>query len=271
MADDNNNSTGMDDDTIAMEGQEDGEGTSGSGSGGVVVAWSAIWVTALVAALQSVVFYIFFMVQRNREKANDSYALYEPRHFHRSHRSPSAFGDDGDDGEESWWKAAWKIDPEELLRCVGLDSFMFLRFLRLGARMATVGTLCSLILIPTYATGGAQGEATMEFNSLTLAKVEQGSHRMWATVVFWWIFVAFVLRDFWMEWTVGSLLLFFVIVIVFVFVLFLLVHSQDLLLFLLPLLWWFHTTNIIIVICAALFQKSIRFLGQGRSRYTERF
>ena len=179
-----NTAKSMDDDAGAKE------------ESGVIVAWSAVWVTAVFAALQSIVFYAFFKIQRNREKIKNSYALYEPRHFQRSHRSPKPFAD-------SWWKDAWKVEQEELLRCVGLDSYMFLRFLRMGARMAGFGTICSLVLIPVYATGKAEGDPTLEFNSLTLARVEQGSNRMWATAFIWWIFVAFVLYEFWMEWTVS--------------------------------------------------------------------
>lgn len=170
------------------------------------MAWSAIWVTALVSALQSVVFYGFFKYERSKEKQKGSYALYEPRHFQRSHRSPQPFAD-------KWWKDAWDVEQEELLRCVGLDSYMFLRFLRLGARMAAVGTLCSLVLIPIYATGNAEGEATLEFNSLTLARVEQGSNRMWASVLCWCIFVAFVLHEFWVEWTVRTYICYYLMAI----------------------------------------------------------
>jgi hypothetical protein len=165
--------------------------------GGVIVAWSAIWVTALVSALQSVIFYGVFKYQRNKEKQTSSYAWFEPRHFQRSHRSPNPFAN-------SWWRDAWNVEQDELLRCVGLDTYMFLRVLRLGTRMAGVGTLCSLVLIPIYATGSAEGDSTLEFNSLTLARVEQGSLRLWATVICWWMFVAFLLHEFWKEWTVSN-------------------------------------------------------------------
>jgi calcium permeable stress-gated cation channel len=161
----------------------------------VIIPWSAVWVTALISILQSLVFYGFFLYQRTKEKAKNSYALYEPRYFQKRHRSPGAFAD-------VWWKDTWNVEQEELLRCVGLDSYMFLRFLRLGARMAGMGTLCSLVLLPIYATGNAEGESTMEFNSLTLARVEAGSNRMWATVTAWCIFVAFILHEFWSEWLV---------------------------------------------------------------------
>lgn len=136
-----------------------------------------------------------FPVSTNEGESQELVCLVRTQILSKRHRSPGAFAD-------VWWKDTWNVEQEELLRCVGLDSYMFLRFLRLGARMAGVGTLCSLVLLPIYATGNAEGESTMEFNSLTLARVEAGSNRMWATVTAWCIFVAFILHEFWSEWLV---------------------------------------------------------------------
>jgi|AntRauTorckE5430_2_1112549.scaffolds.fasta_scaffold01972_1 sterol desaturase/sphingolipid hydroxylase (fatty acid hydroxylase superfamily) len=78
---------------------------------------------------------------------------------------------------------------------------MFLRFLRLGARSTFVGSLLgALILIPVYGTGEETGVATDQFNTITLAKVEAGSSRLWASITCWCIFIAFILRDLWIEW-----------------------------------------------------------------------
>lgn len=79
---------------------------------------------------------------------------------------------------------------------------MYLRFLRLGARICGFGSLLSVVLIPIYASGRARGLSTTQFNLLTLARVQSGSTwRVWVTVFCWWIFIAFVLREFWIEWT----------------------------------------------------------------------
>jgi hypothetical protein len=159
----------------------------------VVIGWSAIWVTLLVSVLQGAIFYWFFAFQRKKEINKNSYDLYEPRQHTRKHRSPAPFA-------SSWWRDALAVTQEETLRCVGLDSYMFLRFLRLGARVCTLGTVMSLVLIPVYATGEARGDATIEFNQLTLARVDQGSHRIWAALIAWYIFIAFILYEFWNEW-----------------------------------------------------------------------
>jgi hypothetical protein len=176
-----------------------------------VVPWTGIWVTSLVGLAQGVIFYCFFLRKRakdkasyaavkNEESSSDSESptravdLYEPRQHTRRHRSPPAYG-------TSWWKEAYALDDEETLRCVGLDSFMFLRLLRLGSRICALGTAFSFILIPIYATGNARGIDTEQFNLLTLARVEQGSSwRLYVTVIVWWFFVAAVLIELWKEW-----------------------------------------------------------------------
>ncbi|CAJ1956837.1 unnamed protein product [Cylindrotheca closterium] len=158
-----------------------------------IVGWSGITATLIAALAQTTAFYIFFMFQRSREKAKSSYSLYEPRQFNFSHRSPSPFAD-------NWMLEAWKVDKETLRRSVGLDSYMYLRFLRLGARISGMGVLASIILLPVYATGLERGDDTVQFNQLTLARVLQGSDRIWGTVLLWWIFIAFILNEFWKEW-----------------------------------------------------------------------
>lgn len=164
-----------------------------SSSTEVVISWSGIWVTGLVSFVQGLVFYSFFRYRRGKDAPAEQYDLYEPRQHTRQHRSPPPFAG-------SWYKAAWNVSQEETLRCVGLDSYMFLRFLRLGARICTMGCVLALVLIPTYATGEERGRSTQQFNQLTLARVSADSKRLWASLIAWWIFVGFVLYELWNEW-----------------------------------------------------------------------
>lgn len=164
----------------------------------VIIAWSPIWVTLLFSFIQGVILFGFFQRQRNKDMARKNYDLFEPRQYTRAHRSPPAF--DGGKGLFKWADAAWKVDDDECLRNVGLDAYMFLRFLRLSARMTLLGYVLSMILIPVYATGEARGASTEDFNQLTLARVSNGSPRLWATVGAWWIFCAFILMELWKEW-----------------------------------------------------------------------
>lgn len=158
-----------------------------------VIGWSGITATLIAACAQTTVFYIFFLVQRSREKKKNSYSLYEPRQHLFSHRSPAPFAN-------SWILDAWRVDKDTLRKNVGLDSYMFLRFLRLGARISFMGVLCSVILVPVYATGLRRGDDTIQFNQITLARVLEGSDRIWGTVILWWLFIGFILKEFWNEW-----------------------------------------------------------------------
>lgn len=179
----------------------------------VVVAWTGIWVTLLVSAAQGLLFYLFFLHQRSRDRARfqadnpnhsscvdvatakRAFDLYESRQHTRAYRSPPPFE------EMPWWKAAWDVSNVELLRCVGLDAYMFLRVLRLGARICGFGSILSLVLLPVYATGNQQGPDKEQFNLLTLVRVESGSSwRLYVTVAVWFLFCAGVLHEFWTEW-----------------------------------------------------------------------
>lgn len=166
----------------------------------VVVAWSPIWVTFGYSIIQGAALFLFFQLKRNKDIDRANHNLFEPRQYTRSHRSPPPY--DGGKGLFQWAIAAWKVNDDVCLQHVGLDAFMFLRFLRLSFRMTLFGSALSMILIPVYATGEARGASTEEFNQLTLARVAQGSPRLWATTILWTIFCTFILVELWKEWEV---------------------------------------------------------------------
>jgi hypothetical protein len=208
-------------DTGANQTEGGGLNPADNGGGeGTVVTWSSIRVTTFFSLVQGLVLFGFFLLQRYRERKHDRYTLYETRQFTRRNRSPAPYGkqpniddeeeyqDVGNDdnkaygmGPFGWAVAAYNVPNDELLQCVGADTFMYLRFLRLGFRITCFGSLLALlVLIPVYATADGSGANTEDFNRLTLAKVLPNSPRLYASVVCWFVFVAFVLRDFWMEW-----------------------------------------------------------------------
>lgn len=91
-------------------------------------------------------------------------------------------------------------EERELLRCVGLDSFMTLRFLRFGFDVAFWPMLLSCVtLIPFFKTGekGVNG-----FFSTTVVALEDGSWRYWIVMIFGLFHVAYILRRLWIEWEV---------------------------------------------------------------------
>lgn len=171
-----------------------------------IVPWSSVYTTMAASVIQGVALYGFFAYNRKKEYGRPNFTLFEPRHLTHSHRSPAPF--DGKAAHEGrlglWWKEAWKLDDRTLLQHVGLDTYMYLRFLRLGARISGFGTFLSVILIPIYATGSENTAASQQFNQLTMARLDPNDsgdlHRTWATLVCWWLFIGFILREFLSEW-----------------------------------------------------------------------
>ncbi|CAJ1963440.1 unnamed protein product [Cylindrotheca closterium] len=155
------------------------------------VGWGGILATLSASFLQSAVFYLLFLYQRAQHKKRNEFSLYEPRQYIKKHGTPFS---------DNWIRDAWNVSQEELLSIVGLDTLMYLRFLLLGTRVAAIGVFFSMVLVPLYATGNNRGAWTTEFNLFTLARVEQGSNKLWATVAFWWLFISYILLQLWREW-----------------------------------------------------------------------
>ena len=90
----------------------------------------------------------------------------------------------------------------ELLRCVGLDTYCMLRFLKTGLRVSCVSFLMSLItLIPLYAssdffgrgTVGGSGVPTVGYYSITYNHLERESKKFW---VVWFYCLWFSMCEF---------------------------------------------------------------------------
>jgi hypothetical protein len=91
-------------------------------------------------------------------------------------------------------------EDQELLRCVGLDSFVTLRFLKFGFDVAFWPMVVSLFtLIPLYKTGE---ETCIGFFTTTVVNVEKGSWRFWFVLLFGYIQILYILRRLWIEWEV---------------------------------------------------------------------
>ena len=89
-------------------------------------------------------------------------------------------------------RASWSV-----VRTVGgLDSYMFLRYVRLCFRITFTSALWGMIILwPVYATGDG-GAAGWYF--LSMANIAQGSPRLWAPAIFVWLqtlYVAFLMSE----------------------------------------------------------------------------
>lgn len=103
-----------------------------------------------------------------------------------SHRTPAFSGK----GFFSWVSVTWNISEEETLQTCGADGYMFYRFLRLGFRtfgICAIGAL--IVLFPVYATArGSEGVAGL--NKYSMANLESGGDRLWASCIATYIFTA---------------------------------------------------------------------------------
>lgn len=98
---------------------------------------------------------------------------------HRSPETKTPYVDEAY-GWFKWLRPVWSISDEDLVRYCGCDTLMFVRFQKLGLKIATLGILFSFVLIPVYATGGAQ---TKDLDRWTLANIDNGSPRLYALIV----------------------------------------------------------------------------------------
>ena len=88
----------------------------------------------------------------------------------------------------AWITTTSAITDEETIRMIGLDAYVFLRFLRLCASMCTVCAMYGLVvLLPVYSTSpGNDGVAGI--NLYTMANVESGGVRLWVSLISCWLF-----------------------------------------------------------------------------------
>jgi hypothetical protein len=95
----------------------------------------------------------------------------------------------------NWFGAFWKIPDTYALQHQSLDSYLFLRYLRICASIAFFGCILTWpILFPVNATGGRglTGLNQLAFGNLD-SKQSSGKHRMYAHAFMGWIYFAFVL------------------------------------------------------------------------------
>ncbi|KAJ2659623.1 phosphate metabolism protein 7 [Coemansia sp. RSA 1199] len=133
--------------------------------------------------------FIAFCVLRPRFKR-----VYAPRTYAvgKEKRSPSI-------GAQvlAWIPAVLKVDEDKIIKRVGLDTYMFLRYMRSMFVIFVVLSFLSLVtILPVNITGGA---GATELNILTIANVPSESTKLWVHIVFFMLFVAWVLRNIFVE------------------------------------------------------------------------
>ena len=99
-----------------------------------------------------------------------------------------------------------KLTPEEKeqLRCIGLDAFMTLRFLKFGFDVFFWPMLLSIFtLIPVYKTAAFQADVVGFFSTTIISLVFNDEYwRYWIVMAFAALHFCYILRRLWIEWEV---------------------------------------------------------------------
>lgn len=94
------------------------------------------------------------------------------------------------DGDIKNWMS---LSDEETLKRVGLDAFILLRFIRLFIAIGLFTTFFGLVILVSIYQYGISPPGTEGINRFTLAHVRQNGGRLWAVLLFYYIYtIAFL-------------------------------------------------------------------------------
>ncbi|GJC78102.1 uncharacterized protein ColLi_00940 [Colletotrichum liriopes] len=174
----------------SLEDLQDGQGNRGEAlnddSGSTI---SGLVSTLAVCAPIAVVYLIVFLILRRSQRR-----FYAPRTYlgslRESERSPSL-----PSGIFNWFSHFWKIPDIYALKHQSLDSYLFLRFLRICATICLVGLVMTWpVLFPVNATGGGTAK---QLDILTYSNIDvtvsSGLNRLYAHALLGWLFYGFVM------------------------------------------------------------------------------
>ena len=100
-----------------------------------------------------------------------------------------------------WIRPVQTLTDDQIHEYCGLDILMFLRFQRVGIKVAFVGVISAIILLPVYATGGnLQSGKRDQLEYLTMGNVPPGSPRLYASVLAAYAMTLTVLYFVWIEY-----------------------------------------------------------------------
>lgn len=120
------------------------------------------------------------------------------------------------DGAFSWVKVCLLISDEEIMKRVGFDAIVFIRFHRLALRCCVKMSIFSfLVLLPLNFTGGGHAKANdlkgyvdsllfTDFLRFTMANVSSGSNRLWVHCFAAYLLTLIVVRELLIEYNAYS-------------------------------------------------------------------
>lgn len=83
-----------------------------------------------------------------------------------------------------WMRTVWSVSDDEIMERCGLDTLSFLRFLRLGQKIALLAVALSAVLFPLYATAKAPTLRRTHVDPVTqlsMSNVPANDNRLWAS------------------------------------------------------------------------------------------
>jgi len=99
-----------------------------------------------------------------------------------------------------WIVEIMKVSESDFLYMVGLDGYVFLRFIKLCLKISCFFTLWGLlILLPVYVSSSGDQHGWSKY-TLANAMNEEDSHRLWLPAVFSYVFSGYVCRLFYLEY-----------------------------------------------------------------------
>lgn len=99
----------------------------------------------------------------------------------------------------SWICANFRVSDDELIQRCGLDTLTFLRFLRLGQKLAVMAVACSAVLFPLFATAAKSSTNQVSIDPLTqisMSNLPESSDRLWAPTVVAFVMSTYAMRLF---------------------------------------------------------------------------
>ena len=154
------------------------------------LGWYEVWVVAACSAVPCVFMLAVFELQRHRRTS----------FWPRARYCPGKVLDSQYPGFGAWLAPLKAIPDDEMVELVGLEAFVFIRFMRMGIRMTAFGSCIGVVLLVVFATTPHEGGALSDtFYSWTIGNVVHRSGRLWAPVVGVYLIVAHALYELFAE------------------------------------------------------------------------
>lgn len=91
------------------------------------------------------------------------------------------------EGLFQWFFQIYELNDHEMFKIAGMDGYVLLRFLKFCSKVCSVTSIgAAFVLIPVYYTGPGNGVSGID--ALSMANIQPNGHRLWASLIFVYIF-----------------------------------------------------------------------------------